>query len=231
DTGLAIVRRFLRGQPIFGADRRHIHHVLLDRGLTPRGVVLLMYGVAGVAAAASLLVSVSDNQTGGLIILLFCVGVWFGVQYLGYGEFAAARRILFGGVIGRSIEAHLSLRQLDQRLRSAATADECWRVLISAGRSFGFNAARLAIGGRTWRERLGPDCECWQLQVPLNGTGMVEFAVPFDAKLHPVLLAPFARIVHDDLLASLAPLARRVAEDEPLDPCHRPPIPSRHGCR
>ena len=36
DVGLSVVRRFLRHQPIFDADRGHIHHRLLDRGLTPR---------------------------------------------------------------------------------------------------------------------------------------------------------------------------------------------------
>jgi len=41
DTALAVIRRLLRGQPICGADRRHIHHLLLDRGLTPRRVALL----------------------------------------------------------------------------------------------------------------------------------------------------------------------------------------------
>jgi len=34
DTGIAIVRRFLRHQPIFEADAGHIHHRLLARGLT-----------------------------------------------------------------------------------------------------------------------------------------------------------------------------------------------------
>lgn len=35
DTTIAIVRRFLRHQPIFGADRGHVHHKLLDRGFRP----------------------------------------------------------------------------------------------------------------------------------------------------------------------------------------------------
>jgi UDP-GlcNAc:undecaprenyl-phosphate GlcNAc-1-phosphate transferase len=35
DVGLAVVRRFLRGQPIFAADDDQIHHKLLSRGLTP----------------------------------------------------------------------------------------------------------------------------------------------------------------------------------------------------
>ena len=61
DTGISIARRFLRQQPIFSADFGHIHHRLLARGLTPRRVVLLLYGASGVAAVMSLLASVSHN--------------------------------------------------------------------------------------------------------------------------------------------------------------------------
>src|SRR6185437_8896845 len=51
DTALAILRRFLRGQPIWAADRGHIHHRLLDRGLSPKRVVMVLYGVCGIGAA------------------------------------------------------------------------------------------------------------------------------------------------------------------------------------
>src|SRR3954464_14437999 len=53
DTGASVVRRFIRHQPIFSADRNHLHHRLLDRGFSPRKVALVMYGVCGVAAAFS----------------------------------------------------------------------------------------------------------------------------------------------------------------------------------
>ena len=55
DVVLAIVRRFLRGQPIFGADRDHIHHRLLSRGYAPHHVVLLIYGICSIGATISLL--------------------------------------------------------------------------------------------------------------------------------------------------------------------------------
>ncbi len=45
DVTLAIARRFLRTQSIFSADRGHIHHRLLDRGISPRKAVLLLYGL------------------------------------------------------------------------------------------------------------------------------------------------------------------------------------------
>ncbi len=57
DTTFAIVRRFFRGQPIFQADRGHLHHRLLRLGLSQRAAVLLIYainillGVLGVVLA------------------------------------------------------------------------------------------------------------------------------------------------------------------------------------
>jgi UDP-GlcNAc:undecaprenyl-phosphate GlcNAc-1-phosphate transferase len=36
ETALSIVRRFLGGRPVFTADREHIHHRLLKRGLSTR---------------------------------------------------------------------------------------------------------------------------------------------------------------------------------------------------
>ena len=43
DTFYAIWRRFRNGQPIFKADKGHIHHRLLDVGLTTRQTVIVLY--------------------------------------------------------------------------------------------------------------------------------------------------------------------------------------------
>src|ERR1035437_706114 len=45
DTALAILRRGLRGLPIFRPDRQHIHHHLLGMGLSRRKVELYLYAV------------------------------------------------------------------------------------------------------------------------------------------------------------------------------------------
>lgn len=44
DTSLAIVRRKLRGQPIFAPDSQHLHHLLRRSGLSVRQSVIAMYG-------------------------------------------------------------------------------------------------------------------------------------------------------------------------------------------
>ena len=51
DTALAIVRRFVRRDPIFAADRGHIHHRLLSRGFSPRRAAWILY-CAGRSSAA-----------------------------------------------------------------------------------------------------------------------------------------------------------------------------------
>ncbi len=46
DTCFAIFRRYCDHQPIFQADKQHIHHRLLKRGLSHRQTVLVIYGIS-----------------------------------------------------------------------------------------------------------------------------------------------------------------------------------------
>ena len=126
DTALAVARRFLRRQPLFGADRGHIHHRLLARGFTPRRVAYILYAFAGTAAGLSLLLGSVGNHFAGLALVAFCAIVWLAVQYLGYEEFDVARRMIFGGMFRRTLNANLSITQLDTAVQGARTLDECW---------------------------------------------------------------------------------------------------------
>ena len=59
DTAWAIVRRTARGEPFFVADRGHVHHQLLRRGLSQRDAMLILTAVsAGLAVIAVLLAQV-----------------------------------------------------------------------------------------------------------------------------------------------------------------------------
>ena len=57
DTFWVIVRRLSVGRSPFSPDRGHIHHRLLDLGLSHRATVLLIYGVCAMLGLMSLLVS------------------------------------------------------------------------------------------------------------------------------------------------------------------------------
>ena len=80
DTLLAILRRGLRGLPIFRPDRRHIHHRLLESGFSRRKVVLSLYAVTLVFLLLGLLAFASGGQLIpvalgiSVLILLLCAG-------------------------------------------------------------------------------------------------------------------------------------------------------------
>jgi UDP-GlcNAc:undecaprenyl-phosphate GlcNAc-1-phosphate transferase len=46
DTGRVILRRLAAGHPVFAPDKRHVHHRLLARGLSPRTVMVLLWAVS-----------------------------------------------------------------------------------------------------------------------------------------------------------------------------------------
>ena len=46
DTGLAFVRRWLNGRPVFSADKQHFHHQLVARGYSVKQTVLISYSLA-----------------------------------------------------------------------------------------------------------------------------------------------------------------------------------------
>jgi len=53
----AMIRRYRTGQSIARADRNHIHHRLLERGLSQRQAVLLIYAVSAACCALALAMS------------------------------------------------------------------------------------------------------------------------------------------------------------------------------
>ncbi len=57
DTACAIIRRFTHGQPIFKPDRGHLHHRLLDMGLSQKQVVLLLYLVSIVLGISAIVMT------------------------------------------------------------------------------------------------------------------------------------------------------------------------------
>lgn len=68
DTAFAIVRRFRGGRPIYLPDREHLHHRLLDRGLTQRQTVFLLYLVSA-ALGLGALALVGVNRTASIVTL------------------------------------------------------------------------------------------------------------------------------------------------------------------
>ena len=146
DTVIAVIRRFLNGQPLFSADRQHIHHKLMERGYSHRQVVILLYGVSAVCGLMSLFVLVPGQRMVAVVFLILAAGVWFGIQYLGYPEFLELGRVARRTVEQKQvIKNNLAIRRAKERLARAQSFVEICEILEAAFEDNDFDAFRLGI--------------------------------------------------------------------------------------
>lgn len=78
DTAWAIIRRFINGQPIYQADRGHLHHRLLELGLSQRQAVLVMYLISGWLGLSAVILSKAATMLGTILL-----GLIFGLALVG----------------------------------------------------------------------------------------------------------------------------------------------------
>jgi len=131
DMLYAVIRRYYRGVPLGEADREHIHHKLLEKGLSKKKVLFLLYFInISVMMAVLVLIRRQLNIDFLGLILLAVLGV-IGLRALGYIEFLplfrgmarnydiGRRRKYFGYVIKRfrkSARKCTSLEELKPQL-------------------------------------------------------------------------------------------------------------------
>lgn len=86
DAFFAVLRRASNGRPIYQADRGHLHHRLLQLGMSQRQVVLLMYAVSATLGLAATLVTTFDLRQGGIMLLAIGGGGWLAGKKAGVLE-------------------------------------------------------------------------------------------------------------------------------------------------
>lgn len=82
DTTFAIVRRYLAGKPIMEADKGHLHHRLLAKGLSQKKTVVFLYAIAAILGASSLIILRSDYLAAAFVIVVDILIITFGVKKL-----------------------------------------------------------------------------------------------------------------------------------------------------
>ena len=87
DTMLAIVRRFLEKRPLFSPDRGHIHHRLLDMGITHRRAVLIIYGVTDLLCISAIGIAFGRQWQVGAAILGVSAVLFGLIRFIGYFEY------------------------------------------------------------------------------------------------------------------------------------------------
>jgi UDP-GlcNAc:undecaprenyl-phosphate GlcNAc-1-phosphate transferase len=178
DTSLAILRRFLRRQPIFSADRGHIHHRLLGAGRSPRSVVLTLYAACAVLALCGMLL-VNEGGHVAFVLALIGVGVLFTVQRLKIYEFEEVARLLRIGARQRhTIARGVRVREASARLADLSDLGEVFDALERLFAEDGCPRAELQLAAAfvqepqdlvlwSWCRDAHVDSTWWSVTLPL----------------------------------------------------------------
>jgi len=151
DLSLAVVRRFLKGKPIFTSDRSHIHHKLLAKGLGHRAASVVAYGLTLLFTGAAIFhIYGRDRETGILLVLvLVLLAIMF--KAFGYWEFIRNR---FNLALRRKYRIYnLVERIVSLKLEDAQSQDEVWDLLCWVGKEFDLHTIKLYLNSsvaRSW---------------------------------------------------------------------------------
>jgi UDP-GlcNAc:undecaprenyl-phosphate GlcNAc-1-phosphate transferase len=178
DTLFTMVRRWLERRPLFAPDRGHIHHKLLDLGLTHRRAVLTLYGVSVVLAASAVAVAAGQKwEVGGALVVVAIVVVGF----------VRAARIFAGVKLRRDPAPARSefvenlierlLRTIED-LGTAASDDEALLVV-----------ERFVKGARLTHARIQLPNDAWEVGAPNGQRGRVRLTLV--AKRNPGVSGSF----------------------------------------
>jgi UDP-GlcNAc:undecaprenyl-phosphate GlcNAc-1-phosphate transferase len=141
DTLLAMARRALRGRPVFQADKEHIHHRLLARGLSHRQAVLVLYSFCVLLGGVALVLTYANSVQSAFVLVALGIIAFVALRALGFmrldrmSETASERR--------KNKALRAAARPLGQRLRQVRTLDEAWAVVTEAGVVFGAVTVRV----------------------------------------------------------------------------------------
>lgn len=224
ETTVSILRRFLSGQPIFGADSGHIHHKLLASGMSHRAVVVLLYAISGGISLLSLPLLAPDAAPVAIVFAIVGIGLVVGVQRLYQHEFLELGRIARRTLVQRLVIVNnLALRRGSEALWSAHNVSSLRSALETAFADNDFDAFELRLTSpsdsqpplsHSW-DRTGCGGFTWKMTLDLvddKGQRYGEFTVK---RREPCALQVDINLLAAELVPALVGASRRILQSVP----------------
>jgi UDP-GlcNAc:undecaprenyl-phosphate GlcNAc-1-phosphate transferase len=153
DTLLAMVRRFLERRPIFSPDRGHIHHRLIDMGITHRRAVLIIYGITVALCVAAIAIAFGRNWEVGAAVLGVSALLFGLIRFIGYFEYLVVAARQKKRINSRHVEwLRKVVLLLPGKFQQARTEDEVMAVLGWLAREARFDLIQVATPRGNERE-------------------------------------------------------------------------------
>jgi UDP-GlcNAc:undecaprenyl-phosphate/decaprenyl-phosphate GlcNAc-1-phosphate transferase len=228
DTAIAILRRGIKGIPVFRPDRGHLHHRLARAGMSRTRIVLTFYGCSLVFLGLGFVVALSHGRWLPLTFGIACM-----VLLLSAGSFQFSREwFAVGKVLGNSLGMRKETRYLfalgrwlELEADRSESRDALWRDFEFLVKKIGFITVALVPANGIERPSSQPDGsgpEQSSRQV-LPGGEALEF--PSASKLSPEVLELLAELATEIWVKALTRWERLNAESPKEAPQARPVLP------
>jgi UDP-GlcNAc:undecaprenyl-phosphate GlcNAc-1-phosphate transferase len=176
DTGISILRRFLRSEPLSRADGRHIHHQLRAIGLGPRRAVAVLLLASAAVGLLGLCVTFAPPQLtvavafAGIAILFFFLA--YGMRWLQYHEFVEAGASFTNAVRNARvvIRDKIVARDVALLIEHAADLEEVAATLRASAEAFRFTRVELSFDNEpvpSLRALSTPAHSGWRIEYPI----------------------------------------------------------------
>ena len=187
DTTITVVRRLVRGQPIFQRDQGHVHHRLQQFGYSPRQVAGMIYVASAFFALLAMLFINPSVRSFAVVLIVVGAAMLVVVRFLKLHEINELARLARRGVLQpRSIVMNVQLRRAAERLETAHTLTDLHSALAILFGGSEFDEIVLKVA--PLRERRGASVT-WHLVDGAFRKGDVErqhdeweVVCPFDGK-------------------------------------------------
>ncbi|MEZ6107687.1 MAG: MraY family glycosyltransferase [Pirellulaceae bacterium] len=223
DSFVAILRRRLTGRSIYSVDRGHLHHRLLERGMSPRRMLGVVAGLCVLSGLGGVLSLKFNSPWFSLVSVSLVVGVLVLGRLFGYSEFRLLAHKLVN--LSRSfmvVPQHRpgSVQLQSFRLQGTRNWDYLWEALTEFAERHHLKEVRLDLNlpwlhegyHAVWQRQLeGIDVDSlWQTRLPLCANsrlfGHVQITGPSNrGAIYPIL----AQL--SDLLESMETVIQRLA--------------------
>ena len=161
DTTITLLRRAVRGRPLFERDHGHLHHQLAQAGFSPRQVAGLLIAVSAMMAVLAMLFVNENVRSYAVILIIFGAGFWVTARFLRLHELQELARLARRSALQPKVMAlNVGLRRATERVQDATDLDDLFGALAEVFRHGEFDDVAINLrtppGGvqRTWR--LGP---------------------------------------------------------------------------
>jgi UDP-GlcNAc:undecaprenyl-phosphate GlcNAc-1-phosphate transferase len=207
DMLMTIARRFLARRSIFAADRGHIHHRLLDMGLTHRRSVLSLYVISVAFTIVALVTYFGQSWAIGLALFTL-IAIFVGVvRFVGY--FHSVTQVVSLGYEARATKLDRAVLNVVRALVTANSAETLPSVLAAFGHESGLLGISIANPNNERMKRWG-----WESPATEDASNREAFCINFAIKRghEPLDLSFFVSAVDGAMDPARHALLRLVAE-------------------